>query len=329
VAAFGDYHHATGAGWSVYWRVPKIDGGGLELWWADFKGRRVMWRGSQPFALVPYHGGSPIYKDGVDAQGGGAPFTPLKHGAPNAWNGPSWLAANDREAVTVTTEPGNDFGPACLVISAKFQCGWHQYVHRWELDADGVIHPRVAVGGQLHPQKPHVAHVHHMYFRIDLDIDGQFARDVVEVFEHAGFAQPSGDAWRVVPAQSKLIANPGSARKWRVRSTVSASASGAFRGYEIEIPQLAGRDTYSTGDVWVAVYRGDGMQQGEGVGVNCTDRELETTYANGSLDPTTGNDIVVWCVVRAHHEPRAQAEEADRVPYHYDGLCITPRNFSR
>src|SRR3954468_21530841 len=55
MAAFGDFHHESGAGWSVYWRISKQRGSGLEIWWADFHGRRVMWRGTQPFAIVPYH----------------------------------------------------------------------------------------------------------------------------------------------------------------------------------------------------------------------------------------------------------------------------------
>ena len=40
MAAWGDFHQVNGAGWSVFWRIPKMDGGGLEVWWADFHGRR-------------------------------------------------------------------------------------------------------------------------------------------------------------------------------------------------------------------------------------------------------------------------------------------------
>ena len=93
MSAFGDFDKVTGAGWSVFWRIPKPDAGGTELWWADFHGRRVMWKGSQPFAIVPYHtpvpGSEPpapefTYKDGLGYQCGGAPFNALKSNAPNA-----------------------------------------------------------------------------------------------------------------------------------------------------------------------------------------------------------------------------------------------------
>lgn len=149
---WGDFHHATGAGWSVYWRLPDPDAGGLEIWWADFHGRRVLWKGSQPFAIVPYHfpvGGSEppapefTYKDGLGHQFGGAPFTALKSGAPNAdLRGQSqWVAGDDLAAVVVTTEPATSFDPAELAITAKFRCGWYQYVHRWEFNSYGEIHP--------------------------------------------------------------------------------------------------------------------------------------------------------------------------------------------
>jgi Copper amine oxidase, enzyme domain len=338
VAAFGDYHLVSGAGWSVYWRIAQLHGSGLEVWWADFQGRRVMWRGTQPFAIVPYHrphpGSEPpppehCYKDGLDTHCGGAPFTALKHGAPNTWANPSFNAAVDTDAVVVTVDPADDFGPAHLVITAKFQCGWYQYVHSWEFDGDGAIHARVAMGGQLNPFAPGTAHIHNFYFRVDLDIDGQFPHDVAEVFDHNSLNDPGGDAWVVVPSQTKLLANPPTARKWRVRNTLAKNALGEFKGYEIELPQLAGHDKYSTGDVWVTVYRGDGVQQGEMVGASqCSDAELETNYAVGPLDTVGGSDIVLWLAIRAHHEPRPKGEEFDHLPYHYEELSIVPRSFT-
>lgn len=274
MANFGDYHLVSGAGWSVYWRVSQLHGSGLEVWFADFMGRRVLWRGSQPFAIVPYHrpiAGDPkpphyTYKDGISPQWGGVEFTALKKGAPNTWASSAHNAVVDTDAVDVHVEPGGHFGPAHLTITAKFQCGWYQYVHSWEFDGDGNIHACVAMGGQLNPNDLSKAHSHHMYFRVDLDIDG-FSRDLFEEFEHQSFNDPGGDGWITIGTQGKRLAAPDRARKWRIRDAASTSGLGAFRGYEIEVPQLAGRDAYSTGDIWVTVYRGDSVQQGGDVGV--------------------------------------------------------------
>lgn len=338
MADFGDLHLVSDAGWSVYWRIRELEGSGLEVWFADFMGRRVLWRGSQPFAIVPYHRpvsepGPPehTYKDGISPMCDGAPFTALKHWAPNSiepWqNYPAWNAAKDTEAVVVDQEPASGFDPAHLVISAKFGCGWYQYVHRWEFTEDGAIHPQVAMGGALNPYAMDKAHVHNMYFRIDLDIDG-WPADLCEEFSHDGFIDPGGDVWKLVTDQGKHLADPSTSRKWRVRDALSTNALGQHRGYEIEVPQTAAPDgKYSTGDVWVTVYRGDATQQAEDVGGDCTDSALENEYAVGPLDTNNGEDIVLWVVVRAHHEPRHKGEESVYLPYHYEEFAIVPRNF--
>src|SRR5206468_8683102 len=144
------------------------------------------------------------------------------------WGSLAFDAAVDTEAVVVQTEPADDFHSATLVISAKFQCGWYQYVQRWEFDADGVIHPRVAMGGMLNPFAPATAHIHNFYFRLDLDIDG-FQSDVCEEFDHNTLTDPGGDKWTLITQQSKRLAQVKTARKWRVRDLVSKNPQGQPR----------------------------------------------------------------------------------------------------
>jgi hypothetical protein len=342
MADWGDFHQVSGAGWSLFWRIPDPKGGGLEVWWADFMGHRVMWKGSQPFAIVPYHhplkpfGNGQIqppppeftFKDGLGARCEGAAFTALKHWAPNARNDKTWFATPDTQAVRVDLEPETSFDPATLTLSAKFQCGWYQYVHRWEFNSYGEIHVDLGMGGELHPMNPDKAHTHHMYFRIDLDIDG-FASDVFEVFAHHGFDDAVlADEWTVQTNQGKHLLDPATSRKFRIRDLVSTIGPGVPpRGYEIEIPAQAGTDSHSTADIWATIYRGDHIEQGEEVGASdCSDRELEQ-IATGPFDTNAGSDIVAWVVVRHHHEPREEAEEQVFLPYHYEGFHITPRAF--
>jgi Copper amine oxidase, enzyme domain len=337
MANWGDFHQVSGADWTVYWRISKASGGGLEIWWADFRGRRVLWRGSQPFAIVPYH--RPVaepqppeytYKDGVNPQCGGAPFTALRSDAPNTiepWqNSPAWDASVDTQAVVVDVHPAGHFGPGELSIQAKFECGWYQYVHRWEFDSTGTIHAAVGMGGALNPYAKDASHVHHMYYRLDLDIDG-WGTDVFEVFEHNDFSHPGGDVWKTQTSQGKFTADPTRARKFRVRDLTSASALGDLRSFEVELPQNTPLDNYSTGDIWATVYRGDNVQQGDDVGMNCNDKELESIYAVGPLDTTNGSDVVLWVAIRHHHEPRWRGEEANYLPYHYEEFHIMPRGF--
>jgi Cu2+-containing amine oxidase len=132
----------------------------------------------------------------------------------------------------------------------------------------------------------------------------------------------------LITNQSKRKADSNTARKWLIRDLISKNVEGQSRGYEIEIPQIAGRDKYSTGDVWVTIYRGDTVQQGEDIGADCTDSVLENVYAVGPLDTTNGSDIVFWVALRAHHTPRNQGEESDHLPYHYEEFSIVPHNFA-
>jgi len=337
MAKWGDFHHVTGAGWSLFWRIQDL-GSGLEIWWADFATLRVLWRGTQPMAIVPYHHpvffptkGDSTFKDGLNPQSEGAAFTPLKVDAPDLAlpHKSPWEAALDTEAVDVRVEAATPFTPETLSVSAKFQCGWYQYLQRWEFTADGVIEPNIAMGGGLNPYGPEVSHVHHMYFRIDLDIDG-FSSDVFEVFSHDSFQHPTGDRWTTQKSQGKHLVDVGHAGKFRVRDLVSESAPAVPRGYEIEIPQSAHPDTHGTADCWAAVYRGDGTQQGEDAGsdANCTDAALDA-YATGPLDTKKGSDVVLWVVVRHHHEARNDAEEKTHLPYHYAHFAIIPRGFAQ
>jgi hypothetical protein len=102
---------------------------------------------------------------------------------------------------------------------------------------------------------------------------------------------------------------------------------GETRSFEVELPQIAGTDTHSTGDLWATIYRGGSVQQGADVGFDCTDKTLGAVYAQGPLNTATGSDIVPWIAIRHHHEPRWSSEEAQYLPYHYEEFRITPRGF--
>src|SRR5919106_1784106 len=133
------------ADWTFNWSIPTAWGGGLKISLARFRNTMVLWEGTQPFVLVPYHGGSPMFKDGINHQG--APFTPVRPTSANTSQGPHTPpAANDNQwhpifnpggAVVVEREPATMLEPAKVVIWAKLQCANYQYIHRWEFGADG------------------------------------------------------------------------------------------------------------------------------------------------------------------------------------------------
>jgi Cu2+-containing amine oxidase len=322
------------ADWSLSWSIPSLNGEGLVISKADYKGRRVLFRAGAPFVLVPYHSNSPTFKDGLAPQCGGLPFLALKPTAPNV---PSWelppgsLASNDNQynagsnpggAVLVEQLPAGWTEPAKLVLWAKLQCGNYQYIHRWEFQADGTISAEIGLGGRLLRFVPAgtVAHIHNFYFRLDFDIDGS-ANNQVERLAHLGLGTGQ-DQWTPILTEGKQAVNPGQFTKWRVRNK-AAKANGQSRSYEL-VPGSDGAadGTYSTGDVWVLRYISGGE---DGASVGCTDNVLETNYASGqSID---GEDVVVWYCLREHHTPRPLGEETNVLTYHFDGFHIAPRDF--
>jgi Cu2+-containing amine oxidase len=326
----------TYAGWTVGWSIPNGWGGGLVINKAQFKdpgtqqARMVLYKGTIPFVLVPYHGGSPIFKDGINNFG--APFTPVvptsanDHAGPNtppAGNDNQWSGANPTGAVVVEQEPATLLDPATLVIWAKLQCANYQYVHRWEFKADGSFEVQVGLGGHLWTKTAGISnHVHTFYARLDFDVNGS-SNNAVQEFAHPN-NNAGSDKWTTIAKEGRQVGDPGTARKWRVVNK-APKANGQLRSYEINIASDMGPENVaSTGDLWVLKY--DGSQDGAAVTQN--DSALDTTYlhAPGGAN-VDGADVVVWVALRHHHETRQFGEETITLPYEFLGFHCEPRDF--
>lgn len=324
------------AGWTVSWSIPTGWGGGLKIFKASFQGpgtlqkRMVLYEGTIPFVLVPYHGGSPIFKDGINHKG--APFTPVLPtsanasagaGTPPAGNDNQWDPnTNPAGAVVVEKEGATLIAPASLVIWAKLQCANYQYVHRWEFNADGSFEPGVGLGGRLWTLNPPTSnHVHTFYVRLDFDING-FANNAVQEFSHPN-NNAGSDNWVTITQEGRHSADPSTARKWRVVNK-TPKPNGKLRSYEI-VPasDMAPEGVSSTGDLWVLRY--DPTQDGAAVGTN--DSVLHTSYLHGPGTVVDGADVVVWHAVRHHHETRQVGEETITLPYELMSFHVEPRDF--
>jgi Cu2+-containing amine oxidase len=323
------------AGWTVGWSIPTGWGGGLVINKAQFKDpgtqqtRMVLFKGTIPFVLVPYHGGSPIFKDGINDVG--APFTPVLPtsandsagpGTPPAGNDNQWSGGNPTGAVVVEQEPATLLEPATLSIWAKLQCANYQYVHRWEFHADGSFEVNVGLGGHLWPNPaPTSNHIHTFYVRLDFDVDGA-GNNAVQEFTHPN-NNAGSDNWATIAQEGRRLANPGTARKWRVVNK-APKPNGKLRSYEINMGSDMGPDNVSSsGDLWVLKY--DGSQDGAAVSQN--DAALHTTYLHGPGTVVDGADVVVWVALRHHHETRPVGEETITLPYEFLGFHVEPRDF--
>jgi hypothetical protein len=331
---------ANFADWSLYYSIPTL-GAGLEIGWADYRGTRVIWSAGAPFVLVPYHSGSPAFKDGLNytACGSGIGFSKLIPTAPNA---PSWQlppsawATNDSAydpntnpggAIAVEQELATELEARRLVVWAKFQAWNYQYVHHWEFHADGSIHASVGLAGLLYPSTEFDnvpggrGHIHNFYFRLDFDVVSA-GNNLVQRFAHPTNAL-NADTWTDVTTEGKQSVDPAQFTRWRVLNK-SPKPNGLFRSYELSPGSDGLPDgTYSTGDLWVVRYR---WPLEDGAVVACTDDALQTVYATPP-ENVDGQDVVLWYCLRHHHRPRHRGEEETVVPYEFVTFHLAPRDF--
>jgi hypothetical protein len=325
---------ANYADWSFSWSIPALSGGGLAITQARFRGDLVLFRANQPFVLVPYHGDSPTFKDGLNflACGSGTSFRAMVPTAPNApsWQiQPSQTATNDNAyhpifnptgAVMVELEPATLIEPERAVVWAKLQAVNYQYVQRWEFGADGAIDVSVGLAGRLfHFNEPTAGHIHNFYFRLDFDMVTA-ANNLVQELAHLS-NNPGADLWHDLPRETHRTFDPATRTKWRVLNK-TPKPNGRRRSYEL-VPGSDGAPdgTYSTADIWVVRY--DGAQDGSHV--TCNDSVLSNQYESGQ--GVDGQDVVVWYCLRGHHVPRLAGEEARVVPYEFHGFHLEPRDF--
>jgi hypothetical protein len=318
------------ADWSLSWSIPTGWGAGLVISKATFRGTSVLFKGTAPFVIVPYHGGSPVFKDGINDTG--APFTPVVPSSANDSAGPNTpTASNDNQwdpntnpsgAVVVEKNPSSLLEPATLVIWAKLQCANYQYIHRWEFRADGSIEASVGLGGHLWTTNAAGSnHVHNFYFRLDFDMAGS-ANNAVQEFAHPN-NNLSSDTWTTIGTEGKRTADRAKATKWRVANK-TPKPNGMLRSYEITPGSDMGPDgTYSTADVWILQY--DAAQDGAAVGTN--DSVLGGAYLHGGGANVDGADVVVWVCLRHHHQTRQLGEETITLPYEFLSVHIEPRDF--
>lgn len=318
------------AGWTFTWSIPNNWGGGLVISKANFNNTSVLYKATQPFVLVPYHGNSPHFKDGLNNQG--APYTPV---LPTSANAPVGLATppagndnawdpvtNPQGAVVLEQQPATLLEPARVAVWCKLQCYNYQYIHRWEFRADGSIEASVGLGGRLWTTDPPImGHIHNFYFRLDVDL-ASAGNNLVQEFSHAG-NNPNQDGWQNILTEGSRTAKLNQATKWRVVNK-AAKPNGQMRSYELTPTSDMGPDgTYSSADLWVLQY--DASQ--DGGAVDFTDQVLGSSYLHGANAPVDGRDVVVWYCMRHHHEPRQLGEETTVLPYEFLSFHMEPRDF--
>lgn len=224
--------------------------------------------------------------------------------------------------------------------------GSQNFIVQWDLYDDGTIIPAIGSTGILSEYSAiaqygwplgssgstiGVGYVNNYYWRLDFDIAGNGANDVVEEFN----VNPTALRERKTLSVTQIISETARSvdtnlkRSWRVRDDVVTNSDNHKVSYHLEPMWIGNRyvgptnepwthhDIYFTQDNPCELYASHNPQVG-GCGENVAD-----FTNNESIDVA---DIVVWYSISYRHLPRAEDE-----PYiltHWDSFQLLPRDWT-
>lgn len=175
------------------------------------------------------------------------------------------------------TDTGNFKGVAVwdredVELVSEMNAGWYRYISKWVFHDDGIIEPRFGYGATANSCVCH-NHYHHVYWRLDFDINTDINNEALE-FNSGALKPISGEAMRPRNSPSQFFL---------VRNTVTGEAA------KIVANSLDGHyDKFGKGDVWFLKYKSTEIDDGGGSGsaINID------PFVNG--EALNGTDLVVW-----------------------------------
>ena len=322
---------AIGANWTVCWEIRANEG--LVVSNAYFTkppnvDRRVLAEGSIAQIFVPYETGTPRYHDVAYGLGPAMVTLTANVDCPNGTLLAGGRVCREIEDRGLTEKycvgPCTSRRGQSMRLWSSSQMGAYNYITSWEFNDDGSILPAIGLTGAL--QFGDTAHVHNVYWRLDMDIDDPGGDSVEEFWRISpswsgglkgvlGWNPILGETWR--PNRLEEF------RKWRVVDRNRTNANGEFPSYEL-IPHVGdgnlrttAEEGFSRGEFWVTEHK-----PGERF-VSTDDADLLSSYISG--DSVENTDVVLWYVVHEHHEVRD--EDAPFMPMEWVHFQLRPRNF--
>lgn len=292
--------------WSFWWIPPNqssgINGSGLELRYVYYKRRFVLWKAHVPILNVKYApggcGGSNLcYRDWANELAAFDANNVIQPG----------YAEPTSPTITVCDHPGSDSGAFEgvavekganeLILTTQMRAGWYRYIQQWIFNKDGIIQPVFKFTAVNTSPCVSKSHVHHVYWRLDFDIDG-FPNDVIEEYNDPPL-WPGGPNWHRKTERNRLR-DYSRKRKWRVRDKRTG------RKFEITPGPNDGTavgDPFAVADIWILRYHGNEIDDGA-----ATCQAQLNNYING--ENVDGQDVVLWYAAHVLHPGGAQCDIA-------------------
>lgn len=285
--------------WEFCWIAPAdssgLDGSGIELVNVRYRGVPVMGRAGMPIVNVLYDDGAPCgpgcvcgpcYRDWTNEPTAADPSDPntAPDGLSYAICGREVTCPGMGSACSVTF----DDQPDRLAMTAVMSAGWYRYTQQYVFHESGLFEPRMTFSAVEDPciYNPHV---HHAYFRLDLDIAGA-AGDAVRLIASGG--SRSDQRGRAVRKETVQERDPSIGRAWRVAEGNPTRAT-FFADVFPEADDEAS-DAWGGGDAWILRYADEEHVDGSGC------EQAIDRFVDG--DGVSGADVVLWLAVHSSHD---------------------------
>ncbi len=277
-------------------------GSGVELHNVQYRGKLVLERAHAPILNVLYTSTCGPYRDWLWSEDG---F--MANGSVNA--GFMDCTARPQTILEDGSDAGNFLGVAyylkgsSLYLVTECDAGWYRYAMEWQLDADGTIHPRFGFAAVQNSCVCYV-HTHHVYWRLDFDIDGASSDVVTEETPAGGTALPTEVKRR------RTETGPLAGTTWLVQNPTTGDA------YRIVPGRNDGTaDSYGQGDLWFLQYH----QDGSGTPLELDDHPNEHPDDSANLDQFLNSEsiqnqhVVVWYAGHFVHNANDTNPEMDEM----------------
>jgi primary-amine oxidase len=181
-----------------------------------------------------------------------------------------------------------------VVVWGGIGAGNYNYIIEWTFRDDGVMLGRVGATATNYPPQPLEAHMHGIYWRLDIDLNG-FPGDTVDVVSHAESGPTATDSAAMMSREGSRQWNPRAFTMLHVHDSALKNGQGHVSGYDL-MPIRTGtprhQENFTRSDFWVTRYKPTEMFV----------PSLPTYIV--PAEPVSSRDVVVWYYSAAHHLPR-------------------------
>jgi hypothetical protein len=272
------------------------NGSGIEFQHVRYKGKQVLYQAHVPILNIQYlnatGGCGPTYRDWQNSENcfqavGNDPLPGFR------------LCTSPAKTIFDSGSDSGNFrgvaiyvdGPEVVFVS-ELEAGWYRYIPIWRFNVNGTIRPRWAFGA-IDNGCTCKTHHHHVYWRLDFDIETA-ANNLVEEFNDPILVGSSN--WHKKVYEIRRPKDAGHKRKWKISNTVTGSA------YELVPGQDGNSDAYGIGDLWVLRYHPNEIDDGQGFTTNAALSQEHIDNFKSPAELVENQDVVIWYAAHFLHD---------------------------